>query len=225
MNPRRARSPRGTGDQLRCEILNAARELLARTGSAELMSIREIARQVGVSAPSIYRHFADKDALIDAVLAQVMENMAAALEQAGVGVTDPLELLRQQGLAYVRFAREHPAQYRMSTTIHEARAVQVDQVLGSAAFAHLGRAVQGCMDAGIFAAGDPIPVMLEMWAAAHGIASLLIAKPNLPWGDAEKATDNVLRAACIGHVVADLLDDPDPAQFRAWLRTQRQGIR
>jgi AcrR family transcriptional regulator len=219
MTLRRVRSARGSGESLRGEILDAARELLAGTGRADLVSIREISRVVGVSAPSIYRHFADKDALIDAVLAQVMQDMATALEHAAEGITDPLELLRQQGLAYVRFAREHPEQYRMSTI--GGAGAQVNQVLGSTAFAHFGKAVQGCMDAGIFRPGDPIPVMLEMWAAAHGIASLLIAKPFLPWGDVEKSADNVLRAACVGHVVADLLDDPDTGQFQQWLREQR----
>jgi hypothetical protein len=73
------------------------------------------------------------------------------------------------------------------------------------------------MDAGVFAKGDPLPVALELWAAAHGIASLLVAKPFLPWGDAEIVADHVLRAAAIGHAVADLIGDPDCEQFGTWL--------
>jgi AcrR family transcriptional regulator len=220
---RRQRSARGSGQELRAEILSAAKELLARTGSVEAVSIREVSKIVGVSAPSIYRHFADKDQLIDAVVAQVFEDLEAVMRAAGDPEDSPMERLRRQGLAYVRFAIEHPEQYRLATAPGES-AGAIDQVLGSGAFTHFAAAVSACMAAGLIEPGDPIPVVLELWSSAHGIASLLIAKPYLPWGDLEAVADRVLRAACVGRVVIDNVLGPDvtPEELTQWVVQQRQ---
>ncbi|MFD0362765.1 TetR/AcrR family transcriptional regulator [Nocardia sp. GCM10030253] len=220
---RRQRSARGSGQELRAEILTATKELLARTGSVEAVSIREVGKIVGVSAPSIYRHFSDKDQLIGAVVAQVFEDLEAVMRAAGDPADSPMERLRNQGLAYVRFAIEHPEQYRLATAPGE-NAGAVDQVLGSGAFTHFAAAVSDCMAAGLIEPGDPIPVVLELWASAHGVASLLIAKPYLPWGDLETVADRVLRAACVGRVVIDnvLGEDATPADVTQWVAEQRQ---
>ena len=65
--PRR-RASRGAGEQLRGEIVTAAKQLLADSASADAVSIRAVADAVGVTPPSIYLHFADKDALLAAVV-------------------------------------------------------------------------------------------------------------------------------------------------------------
>ncbi len=176
---------------------------------------------VGVSAPSIYRHFADKDALIDAVVAEVFGEFDDVMQSAAADADSPLDRLRLQGMAYVRFAREHPEQYRLATT-QGTGAATVDQVLGTAVFTNLLGSVAECVRIGIYDSdGDPTEIAMDMWAAAHGIASLQIAKPNLPWGDPDAAAERVMRAACVGRAVADLLDDPTPQEFSDWLRTQR----
>ncbi len=72
---RRRRAPRGSGDQLRDEILDATTDLLLETGDAKAVSIRSVAQRVGVTPPSIYLHFADKDALLDAVCARYFEKL------------------------------------------------------------------------------------------------------------------------------------------------------
>jgi AcrR family transcriptional regulator len=56
---RRTRSARGSGTDLRAEIIAATRRLMSETGHADAVTIRAVARAVGVTAPSIYRHFAD----------------------------------------------------------------------------------------------------------------------------------------------------------------------
>jgi hypothetical protein len=79
------------------------------------------------------------------------------------------------------------------------------------------------MAEGVFGEGDPIPVALEMWAAAHGIASLMIAKPFLPWGDKLATANNVLRSAALGHAVNDLMGgDMTPADVEDWIAAQRK---
>ena len=105
---KRRRASRGSGEDLRAEIVTAAKALLAKSASADAMSIRAVADAVGVTAPSIYLHFTDKDDLLNAVVSDVFTELDAAMLAAADGLTAPMERLRAFGLAYVRFAITHP---------------------------------------------------------------------------------------------------------------------
>lgn len=213
----RPRSPRGSGGRLRAEILTAARELLERTGSVDAVSIRAVAEAVGVSAPSIYRHFADKDALIDAAVAEVFEALNTAMHDAVDPAEPPTLRLRRLGLAYVRFALDHPEQYRLATipTSHQGA---VDLVLSSGAFRYFAATIEEAMAEGFLEPGDPTPIVLVLWSAAHGIASLLLAKPYLPWGDPMAVAERVLDAACFGHMVNELVGpEATPEDKTQWV--------
>jgi AcrR family transcriptional regulator len=220
---RRRRAPRGSGEQLRSEIIGAAKTLLADAGNADEVSIRAVADKVRVTPPSIYLHFADKDALLGAVVADVFADLHAALRAGMAGHDSPLDRLRACGHAYVRFALDHPEQYRLAAMDPCLVAPDVDGVLMDAAFSELSRTVIECMELGIFTAGDPLPISLDLWAAAHGIASLMIAKPYVPWGDAEAVIDRVLVVACLGHVARDLIGEAiDAAAIFEWVKVQRR---
>jgi AcrR family transcriptional regulator len=222
VSSRRRRAPRGSGEQLREEIVAAARELLAAAPSADDVSIRSVADAVGVTPPSIYLHFADKSELIGAVVADVFAELDRAMIAAGEGIAEPLERLRAYGLAYVRFAVEHPEHYRIAA-MDPCPRPDVDTVLADGAFQHFTSVVEACIEAGLFAAGDPLAITLELWSAAHGIAALMIAKPFLPWGEQEAVADRVLCAAALGHVVlAQVGEDGDVG---AWLDEQRRRRR
>jgi AcrR family transcriptional regulator len=213
---------------LREEIVDAAKALLVETGSAEAMSIRSVAQRVGVTAPSIYLHFEDKDDLLDAVVSDVFAQLDTALVAAAqpIPADQPLERLRAQGLAYIRFAVEHPEHYRVATMEPCAVPPDVDDVIRSGAFEHFTETVVECMQAGIFGGDDPLPIALDLWTAAHGVAALMIAKPYLPWGGVEVVADRALRAAAFGHAVCGLLgDDVTPAKFTAWLAARRRTAR
>jgi AcrR family transcriptional regulator len=227
---RRKRAQRGSGEQLRQEIINAAKELLATSANSDAVSIRAVADAVGVTSPSIYLHFADKDALIEAVVADVFAELDAAIMAAGADEEEPLARLLAYGLAYVKFAVEHPEHYRVATMElcpgdGAGQANHLDQVLAESAFTHFMATVVACMEDGVFAAGDPIPVTLELWSAAHGLASLMIAKPFLPWGERDQFADRVLRAAALGRAVGDVFGDSlQPGDVRALLDSQRAAL-
>ncbi len=222
---KRRRASRGSGEDLRAEIVAAAKELLAKSGSADAMSIRAVADAVGVTSPSIYLHFADKDDLLSAVVVDVFTELDAAMLSAAEGLTAPMERMRAFGLAYVRFAVDHPEHYRIAA-LDSCPRPNVDEVLATSAFEHFNATVKQCMDAGIFAPGDPLPITLELWAAAHGIAALMITKPFLPWGDVEQVADRVLRAAALGRATADLIGgDVTPARVTEWLAAQKTPAR
>src|SRR5439155_4242739 len=152
----------------------------------DAVSIRAVADAVGVTPPSIYLHFTDKDALIEAVCADVFAELDAAMLAAAEAQQTPLAKMAAFGLAYVQFAIEHPEHYRLATMERHAGGEamsSLDQIIADSAFMHLVTVVTECMDAGVFAKGDPIPVAFDAWAAAHGAASLMVAKPFLPVGD------------------------------------------
>ena len=222
---RRRRAPRGSGDLLRDEILDAATELLLDTGHAKAVSIRSVAERVGVTPPSIYLHFQDKDALLDAVCARYFEKLDEEMQRVSAGQSSTVEVLRAQGLAYVRFATENPELYRIATMGEWRSGSNVDSALASSAFAHMCAAVGVLMDEGVFPRGDAAAVALELWSAAHGAASLLIAKPHLPFGDAEAFTDRVLRAVFLGHMVAGLVGvDATPEQVVEQLTALKSSV-
>jgi AcrR family transcriptional regulator len=219
---RRRRAPRGSGEQLHDEILDAATELLLETGDAKAVSIRSVAQRVGITPPSIYLHFADKDALLDAVCAHYLEKLDEAMQLAAVGQPTTLDVLRAQGLAYVRFAAQTPELYRIATMCQGTPGSDIDASLTSAAFIHMRDSVQTLMDEGIYATGDPTAMALQLWTAAHGVAALLVAKPYLPFGDVDTFADQVLGAVCCGHIVAGIFGETaSPRQTVDWLLASR----
>ncbi|MDT5092905.1 MAG: hypothetical protein QOH60_2268 [Mycobacterium sp.] len=202
---RRRRAPRGSGDQLREEILDATTELVLKTGHAKAVSIRAVAERVRVTPPSIYLHFTDKDALLDAVCARYFEKLDEEMQRAAVQETTALGTMRALGQAYVRFALQTPELYRIATMGEGRPDSDVDMTLNSSAFKHMCAGVEAMMDEGIFTRDDPTRVALELWTAAHGVAAMLIAKPYLPWGDVEEFTDRVLGAVCCGQIVGGII--------------------
>ncbi|RDH78263.1 TetR/AcrR family transcriptional regulator [Mycolicibacterium moriokaense] len=215
---KRRRAPRGSGEQLRDEILDATTELLLETGHAKAVSIRSVAKQVGVTPPSIYLHFADKDALLDAVCARYFEKLDEEMQAVADDQPSTVEVLRAQGLAYVRFAMRTPELYRIATMGEGRPGSDVDMTLNSSAFQHLRNSVESLMAEGIYAPGDPTVAAMQLLTAAHGVASLLISKPYLPWGDVEEFADRALSAACLGAVVLGIVgEDATPDQTVRWL--------
>ena len=193
---KRRRAPRGSGEQLRDEILDATTDLLLETGHAKAVSIRSVAQRVGVTPPSIYLHFTDKDALLDAVCAQYFEKLDEEMQRAAVDQPSTIEVLRAQGLAYVRFATQDP---RAVPHRHDGRGQARQRHRHDAeqlGVSHLQNSVESLIAEGIFPPGDPTTAALELWTAAHGVAALLMSKPYLPWGDTEEFADQTLSAAC-----------------------------
>jgi AcrR family transcriptional regulator len=203
---------------LRDEILDAATELLLGTGHAKAMSIRSVAERVGVTPPSIYLHFQDKDNLLDAVCARYFEKLDDEMQLVSTAQASNVEVLRAQGLTYIRFATENPELYRIATMGQWRSDSGVDAALSNSAFAHMRATVQALIDEGAFPPGDAAGVALELWSVAHGVASLLIAKPHLPFGDAEAFANRVLRAVFTGSMVTGLVDvDAPPGELVARL--------
>jgi AcrR family transcriptional regulator len=196
---------------LRDEILDAATDLLMETGHAKSVSIRSVAQRVGVTSPSIYLHFADKDALLDAVCARYFERLDAVMQKVAEGQTSTVERLWAQGMTYVRFALQTPELYRIATMGEPRPGSDVDLTLNSSAFVHLRDSVQTLIDEGTYQPGDATVAALELFTVAHGLAALLISRPYLPFGEVEGFVDRVLRAACCGRIALGMMGLDTPA--------------
>jgi len=204
---RRPRLPKGEGRQLRAEILETTERLLLETGSMQAVSIRAVADAVGVTAPSIYRHFADKSALIFEVCARHFVALENHLRQACEGIDDPVERLAAAGVAYVEFGVANPEPYRIMfmTRPDVAPREYHGQVLAeSASFGMLLGWVQDAIDAGCLRPehAEAYPTALGLWARVHGLTSLWVSKPDMPWPDAPGFVRQYAET-CLRGIVAD----------------------
>ncbi len=168
------RRPYHHGD-LRNELLTAGVELLAE-GGVDALSLREAARRAGVSHAAPYRHFADRQALLDAIategFAHLTTVMRAALDTAGSAFADRLRALAG---AYVRFALERPAQFQLMFAAPKVDSDrnQALRETADAAFAVLLDVVADGQENGQVVAGDPAELSWITWSAVHGAATLI----------------------------------------------------
>jgi AcrR family transcriptional regulator len=186
MTTRRSSTPGYHHGNLRQALLTAARALLEERGPSAL-SLREIARRVGVSAPSAYHHFPSLDAIAVGLAEQGAAEMAECLKAAPGGGKS--RLLRI-GEAYVAFARANPALYRLMfgegfpTASRSGRAVRD---LRQRAYDTIEAALAERFP------GPELPVAaLFLWSVVHGLALLMI-DGQVEAKDAEDVVARVLR--------------------------------
>jgi AcrR family transcriptional regulator len=180
--PGRRRARRGEGERLRDEILDAASALLVEHGSVDKVSTRAVARRVGCSSPALYLHFPDKAALVYAVCERQFQQLGTFIDEAIVGLADPLDRLRRGAHAYADFAVAHPEQYRvmmMDDTYAYAFEATLDELESQPGMASTVQAITDGIDAGVLAPGDPRLIAVCLWATIHGVVSLALAKPGI----------------------------------------------
>ena len=109
----RRRNPRGQGEKLREELLDAASAIMTADGNAKGLSLSSVARAVGIAATSVYLHFPDieqlKYALVDRGFAEMNRRRAAATAE----LTDPAAVVLARWRAYAGFAVDNPGVYRL----------------------------------------------------------------------------------------------------------------
>ncbi len=194
---RRARNPQGEGGRLREELIAAADRILSRTGDEEGLSLRAVAREAGVAAPSIYLHFADKRELVREVRLARFAELVAAIERAASTATGPDDGLRAGCLGYCRFALDHPHAYRVlfgatTTLFRDDDGPDRMDPPGMDAFFVLVNAVQACMDGGAAPKGDAMRAATSIWAALHGAVTLRQSVPTFPWPPIADEVEDIL---------------------------------
>jgi AcrR family transcriptional regulator len=186
------------GDLARALVLSAT--ALVEQGGPGALTLREAARRAGVSVAAPYRHFADRAALLAAVLAEGFDGLAEHTERARRAAPDALAALRAVGVAYVDFAAAHPSVYRLMFGPDCDKPAYPDlMAAGERALAVLVRSVRDAQAAGRVQAGPAEPVALAGWSLCHGLASLhvdglLTATLPMPVHDAaEQLVDMLVR--------------------------------
>lgn len=166
----RRRNPKGSGELLRTELLAAANEILDATGDPAKVTIRGVAAAVGVAPNAVYLHFADRQALLVALVeerfAAFAAHILAAAETAG---DDPLERLRRGNEAYVSYALAHAGHYRLMFGDDAGK----DALrYGLDAFQLCVEACRAVVDAGLVGDVDPWRLATALWAFDHGYVEL-----------------------------------------------------
>ena len=180
--PTRRPNPRGEGDRLRVELLEAAADLLAEHGSVDAVSLRAVARRAGVSATAVYRHFADHGELTRAAVRYCWEGFADVFAVAlapGDGPPDPFDDFRRCGLAYARFAHEHPGRYVVMFSHHDLIEGETELV-AAGTFDVLVQLVRAMLDE-LGDGRDPDVVAVQVHTWIHGIVDLHRSCPDLGW--------------------------------------------
>jgi AcrR family transcriptional regulator len=181
----RQRNPRGQGEKLRDDIIEAASRLLTDPASPPL-TLRAVAREVGVAATSVYLHFADIQSLVLAVadrrfgeLVQ-MQNLAMDGET-GLAAPTPRERVLAGCIAYCEFGLANPGHYQVMFVSQNVSlaGIPVEQMPGYKVFQHLIEAVAECLAPGSDDAAFATATMI--WQQLHGIVSLRISRPRFPW--------------------------------------------
>lgn len=180
-------------DEVRRAILAAAREAFAG-GGYESVSMRAVAEAAGLSHGSIYVYFKDKDELFQALVAESFDQLAAALRDEKGRRGDPVRFLKKAGRKYVAFGLENPGAYEFAFVLRRPGGSEKPHV----AYEYLRAAVQRCIDAKRFRTRNVEAASQALWAAVHGITSLLILRPGFPWAEKKKLIAMVVDSAVDG---------------------------
>ncbi|HET6371672.1 MAG TPA: TetR/AcrR family transcriptional regulator [Candidatus Polarisedimenticolia bacterium] len=181
---------------LRREILDAAREAFVRDGYEDV-SMRKLAVRIGCSHGNLYLHFKDKEALFDCLVEESFDRLDDGMQRLieSEGGRDPVELVRKMGRAYVQFGVANPSVYEFAFLLRRPRQ-RADKP--HVPYERLRSLVQRCLSEKRFRRVDVDAASQALWAAVHGITSLLILRPSFPWAERDKLIGQVVDAAVDG---------------------------
>ncbi|WP_258572868.1 TetR/AcrR family transcriptional regulator [Actinomadura parmotrematis] len=187
----RSRNRRGQGELLREEIVTAALRMLDELGDEQLLSLRAVAREVGIAATSVYLHFADRDALVAAALERYHRDMIEAVDTAAAEAGDPVGRLRARVQARGDWIWRHPGLYRVlhEGSVSSESVGQCKQELADRTTA----AVREVMEAGLAPEDDPEIVALDLRSAVHGAVSMRLHQPDVVWPPLEAQVERYLK--------------------------------
>ena len=162
---------------LREALVQAALALVEERGNPEF-TLREVARRVGVTHAAPQRHFEDRAALVAAVAEEGFHGLRAHVERVArlTDARDPAQRLHALGVAYVQFAVENPAHFRVmfsAELVDKSRHPSL-QAASRAMHDFLVRCIEEGQRQGFFVEGDPLELAFAAWSLVHGLAVLLV---------------------------------------------------
>lgn len=186
MTAPRKRNQRGQGALLRSELISAAMRILDRSPTTTL-SLRMVAKEAGVAAPSVYAHFTDVGHLMTEIVRECWRQLADEMGDGFVAEGAGQEALTRQLCAYVRYAMERPSRYQMLFAMQPIDANEPHDLPGiiQPAFRKVRNALRVIRDAGGTIPGeDSLSAALLVLSLVHG----RIALAHLaPWREGNSA--------------------------------------
>jgi AcrR family transcriptional regulator len=181
------RKPRGLGHERRGEILAAAKQIFLKQGY-ENFTTRKLAARVGLSQTGVYVYFKSKEEILDAVCRSTFEGLAQRIRAVSAESKNSPDAIRRLFEAYVEFGLQHPDEYQLTFMVGNSAPKFTRRKDLSRPFELLGIGVQSFLlfrdqvarmiESGELKDGDVSLVTQTIWATAHGLVSLMIARPG-----------------------------------------------
>ena len=188
----RRRNARGAGQALRREIVSAAREVLIENGYESAVTLRGLARRIGIAPQSIYLHFAGPDEIVQAVTVETFAELGCVIAAAKDGIEMPRERLIAGCRAYMAFGIGNPHLYGLLFSRNRLLRGEEPSPAGgqpdtrtadAGPFAALMDGVRQCIADGSSGATDVLSTATQLWAAMHGLVMLRGNGYQFPWPD------------------------------------------
>lgn len=196
---------------LRQALIDAAVALIGESDVSSL-SLRQVARRVGVSHAAPYRHFKDKEALLAVVAEEGFRNFTGYLKRAvAIAPNDPITQFMASGQAYLNFALEHPTHYRVMFGEFSTSKLTYEPLVQASdeSFQVLVEIITDGQRQGLFRDGEARLMALAAWTQVHGLA-MLVFSGRL--GDGEDANGSISLAKSLGHLLLQGLAEPNVKQ-------------
>lgn len=198
---RSARKAKGEGHFRRSEILEAAQRIFVEQGY-EGATIRRIADEVGVSSTALYMHFRDKSEILLEICEGLFENLITVNAELIARELDPVARVRMMLDAYIDFALDHPNVYRLVfCSIPSGMGPDKQDLLdgmGARTYELFRKGVVQVAKAGRLAGADVDLSAQTAWAGTHGIVSLVLTRPQFPWGEPRRICAHTLDTVFAG---------------------------
>jgi AcrR family transcriptional regulator len=215
--PARRRNPRGQGERLRDDIIEAASRLLADPAAPPL-TLRAVAREVGVAATSVYLHFDSIESLVLAVADRRFGELVRLQDDIRGEGASPCQRVRDACLAYCEFGLANPGHYQVMFTspLPLPEYASPEQMPGWRPFQQLIAGVAACVGTD---PADPqtLRTATLIWQQLHGIVSLRISRPRFPFPPLRETVIDAVGRLLAATAVADT---PRPAAASGPASTQ-----
>ena len=176
---KRVPNQRGSGEQLRVDLINAAVDLLEKPQAVIAPSLRQIALAIGISPSAVYTRFGSGKELLQAAIESQYQALREEIRKVAAGQDSTLGKLEFAAIKYVQWGIEHPGSYQL---LFESSDKLPDGVVAQGLGVELlGELAVLVADHMKVSAVQSQRTTLRLWAALHGITSLRIHKKNAPW--------------------------------------------
>jgi AcrR family transcriptional regulator len=165
---------------LQSEAIVARAVAIVDEGGGEALSLRALARDLGVSAPALYNHIRSKDDLLRLVAGEGYAELAR--RWTSLDPADHERWIRASCHAYVAFALERPGLFALMFRFRPALIEgpgEIEDAVATAVFAEALVVIERASAAGVLTAAPPLELALGFWAACHGVATVLSMSPDL----------------------------------------------